>query len=172
MTTRRSTGRVAPVLSIVVAVFVGLISPVAADDRGVSEDFVLTLKATDLGIDPDVMRDIVPEIQQDIEEHGGLGNALKAALKEEVSSAVVDTSKWSDFDGSVAMTSDDAGLAFTIQAGEVTTTSWWSGIAAGLIGWTSGYGLRMLCIGAMTATGVGAATVPVICTPSRVSSPA
>ncbi|MGW2512259.1 FG-GAP-like repeat-containing protein [Streptomyces scopuliridis] len=145
--------------------FVGLISPVAADDRGGSQDFVLTLNATDLGIDPDVMRDVVPEIQEDIEEHGGLGNALKAALKEEVSSTVVDTSEWSNFDGSVAMTSDDAGLAFTIPAGEVTTTSWWSGIAAGLIGWTSGYGLRMLCMGFFTASGVGAATIPVICTP-------
>ncbi|MFG2953677.1 FG-GAP-like repeat-containing protein [Streptomyces sp. NPDC048291] len=165
MNTRRSTSRAALILSIVVALFVGLISPATADDRGLTADLVLTLNATDLGIDPDVMREVVPEIQADIADHGGLGNALRAAMNEEVGSTVIDTSQWSNFDGSVAMTADDAGMAFTIPAGEVTTAGWWTQIAAALIGWTSGYGLRMLCMGFFGALGLAAATIPLICTP-------
>ncbi|MEU6606462.1 SGNH/GDSL hydrolase family protein [Streptomyces shenzhenensis] len=166
MNTRRSTGRVALVLSLVVAVFVGLISPAAAaDDRGLSEDLVLTLNASDLGVDPAGLRDIVPEMQADITEHRGLGNALKQALADSHVNTAVNTSEWPNFQGTVDVTSDGAGLAITIPKGEITTAGFWTGVAASLIGYAAGYGLRVLCIAGLTATGVGAATIPLVCTP-------
>ncbi|MBE1592371.1 GDSL-type esterase/lipase family protein [Nonomuraea angiospora] len=129
------------------------------------QDFVLTLNASDLGMDPAGLRDIVPEMQADIREHGGLGKALKQALADSEVSTTVDTTEWSNVDGTVDVTSGGAGLAVTIPAGEVSTAGWWTGFAATVIGWTTGYGLRVLCISGLTSTGVGVATIPLVCTP-------
>ncbi|MEV4021016.1 GDSL-type esterase/lipase family protein [Nonomuraea angiospora] len=140
----------------------GLTPPASAADR----DFILTLNASDLGMDPADLRDIVPEMQADIREHGGLGPAIKQTLADnQDGGATVDTSEWPNFDGTVNVTSDDAGLVVTIPAGEVTTSWSWKTIAAGVIAWTTGYGIRSMCISAMVASGVGAATYPLICTP-------
>ncbi|MEU9888359.1 FG-GAP-like repeat-containing protein [Sphaerisporangium sp. NPDC051011] len=166
MNTRRSTGRVALVLSIVLAVFVGLISPVAAaDDRGLSENLVLTLNASDIGVNPADLRNIVPAMQADIRDHGGLGNAVKQTLADSHVSTNVNTSEWPNFQGTVDVTSGGAGLAITVPRGQITTAGFWSGVAASLIGYAAGYGLRVLCIAGLTSTGVGAATIPLVCTP-------
>ncbi|MGV9386538.1 GDSL-type esterase/lipase family protein [Nonomuraea sp. NPDC003707] len=139
----------------------GLTPPATAADR----DFILTLNASDLGMDPADLRDIVPEMQADITEHGGLGPAIKQTLADNQDGATIDTSEWPNVDGTVNVTSDNAGVAVTIPAGEVTTSWSWKTIAAGVIAWTTGYGIRSLCISAMVASGVGAATYPLICTP-------
>ncbi|MFF3846426.1 GDSL-type esterase/lipase family protein [Streptomyces sp. NPDC002328] len=115
---------------------------------------------------PALLRDMVPEMQADIREHGGLGPAVKQALVDgQVSGAAFDTSQWPNFDGTVDLASNDAGLVVSVPAGEVTTSWSWKTIAAGLIAWTTGYGVRTMCISILTATGVGAATIPVVCTP-------
>ncbi|MEU0480258.1 FG-GAP-like repeat-containing protein [Streptosporangium sp. NPDC006013] len=151
-------------LSIVVATAMVGIAP-ATPARAADQDFILTLNASDLGLDPADLRDIVPEMQADIREHGGLGPAIKQTLADNQDGATVDTSEWPNFDGTVNVTSNGAGLVVTIPAGEVTTSWSWKTIAAGLIAWTTGYGLRTMCIAALTATGVGAATIPLVCTP-------
>lgn len=68
-------------------------------------------------MDPADPRDIVPEMQADITEHGGLGPAIKQTLADNQDGATIDTSEWPNFDGTVNMTSDNAGLAVTIPAG-------------------------------------------------------
>ncbi|MEV6983972.1 FG-GAP-like repeat-containing protein [Sphaerisporangium sp. NPDC051017] len=141
-----------------VALLLGLTPPATA-----AGDITLTLNASDIGVDPADLRDIVPEMQADIREHGGLGNAIKQTLAESEVDTNVNTSEWPNFQGTVDVTS--GGLAITIPAGEITTAGFWSGVAASLIGYAAGYGLRVLCIAGLTSTGVGAATIPVICTP-------
>ncbi|MFJ9736508.1 FG-GAP-like repeat-containing protein [Streptomyces sp. NPDC101166] len=140
----------------------GLTSPASAADR----DLTFTLNASDLGVEPAMLRDMVPEMQADIREHGGLGPAVKQALVDgQVSGTAFDTSQWPNFDGTVDLASDDAGLVVSVPAGEITTSWSWKTVAAGLIAWTTGYGVRAICISILTATGVGAATIPVVCTP-------
>ncbi|MET9243321.1 hypothetical protein [Nonomuraea sp. NPDC003709] len=60
-------------MSIVATLLLGPAPPATAADR----DFILTLNASDLGMDPADLRDIVPEMQADITEHGGPGPAIK-----------------------------------------------------------------------------------------------
>ncbi|MFI7448569.1 GDSL-type esterase/lipase family protein [Nonomuraea sp. NPDC049714] len=77
----------------------------------------------------------------------------------------VDPSVWPDFDGTVNLTPNGSGVVLTVPAGEITSSSFWTNVAATAIGVIVGYGFRMLCIGALTSSGVGAALVPMICTP-------
>ena len=151
-----------PLLSVLMVVCLAPALPARAADP-----ITITLNASDLGLDPAVMRQIVPEIQAEIREHGSLGGALKQAVAD---SSVplperVDPSVWPDFAGSVELTASGSGLVLTIPAGEITSSSFWQDIAAFTIGYVVGYGLRMLCIGSMVASGVGSALIPLICTP-------
>lgn len=50
------------------------------------------------------------------------------------------TSEWPNFQGTVDVASDGAGLAITVPRGEVTTAGFWTGIAASLIGYAAGTG--------------------------------
>ena len=152
----------APLLSILMVVSLAPASPARAADP-----ITITLNASDLGLDPAVMRQIVPEIQAEIREHGSLGGALKQAVADTSVPLPerVDPSVWPDFAGSVELTPSGSGLVITIPAGEITSSSFWQDIAAFTIGYVVGYGLRMLCIGSMVASGVGSALIPLICTP-------
>ncbi|MGW4957436.1 hypothetical protein ACWEPL_09400 [Nonomuraea sp. NPDC004186] len=105
MKTRRTTGQVALIMSIGATSLPGLAPPATAADR----DFILTLNASDLGMDPADPRGIVPEMQADITEHGGLGPAIKQTLADNQGGATIDTSEWPNFDGTVNVTSDNAG---------------------------------------------------------------
>ncbi|WP_169980493.1 GDSL-type esterase/lipase family protein [Microbispora sp. H10836] len=151
------------VLSIAMLVCLAPVTPA----RAAARDVTITLNASDLGVNPAVLRDIVPEMQAEITEHGGLGDTLKQAIADSQSpvSITVDTSVWPNFSGTVNVTSNGAGLVLTIPAAEITTSGFWQQVAATAIAWIVGYGLRMLCIGSLTASGVLAATVPLVCTP-------
>lgn len=150
------------VLSLAMITGVAVSAPPA---RAAEQDITLTLSAADLGLDADAPRDIVAEMQADIREQGGLGNALKQALADSEVRTAVDTSEWPNFDGTVDLTSGGTGLAITIPGSEITTAGFWTNVAATLIGYAAGYGVRMLCISALVASGVGAATIPLVCTP-------
>ncbi|MFB7597103.1 spherulation-specific family 4 protein [Streptomyces sp. NPDC056160] len=132
-----------------------------------SGDFALTLKASDIGADPATLRDIVPQMQAEIADHGGLGEAIKQDIAaDSVNGAAIDTSDWPSFDGTVAATSGGDGFTVTVPAAEVEATGgFWAWVASTVIGWAAGYGLRVLCIGGLTASGVGAAIIPLVCTP-------
>src|SRR5690606_36580846 len=135
--------------------------------RAADQAITITLNASDLGLDPAVMRDIVPEMQAEIREHGSLGGALKQAVADSPTPLPdrFDPSVWPDFAGSVELTPSGSGLVLTIPAGEITSAGFWQDVAAFAVGYVVGYGLRMLCIGSMMASGVGAALIPLICTP-------
>ncbi|MFK4037045.1 GDSL-type esterase/lipase family protein [Nonomuraea wenchangensis] len=152
-----------PLLSVVMVVCLAPALPARAADQ----DVTITLNASDLGLSPAVLRDVVPEVQAEIREHGGLGGALKQAVADGSVPVHerVDTSVWPNFAGTVDLTPNGSGLVLTIPAGEITTSTFWQDIAATAIGWIIGYGLRMLCIGFLTSSGVGAAIIPLVCTP-------
>jgi hypothetical protein len=152
-----------PMMSILMVVCLAPAMPARAADR----DVTITLNASDLGVYPAVLRDLVPEMQAEIREHGGLGGALKQAVADGSTPVHerVDTSVWPNFSGTVDVTGNGSGLVLTIPAGEITTSISWEGIAATAIGWIVGYGLRALCIGSLTSSGVGAVTIPLVCTP-------
>ncbi|MEV7971455.1 GDSL-type esterase/lipase family protein [Sphaerisporangium sp. NPDC088356] len=154
-------------LSIVVAIAMVVCLAPATPARAAARDVTITLNASDLGVNPAVLRDIVPEMQAEIREHGGLGDTLKQAVADSQSqvSTTVDTSVWPNFSGTVDVTSNGAGLVLTIPAGEITTSGFWQQIAATAIAWIVGYGLRMLCIASLVSSGVGATIVPLVCTP-------
>ncbi|MEV5409758.1 SGNH/GDSL hydrolase family protein, partial [Thermopolyspora sp. NPDC052614] len=154
-------------LSIMVATSMVLSLAPVTPARAAAGDFTLTLNASDLGLNSAVLRDIVPEMQAEIREHGGLDDTLKEAIANSSTPMPggIDTS-WPNFSGTVNVTSDGTGLVLTIPAGEITTSaSFWQWLVATAIGWTAGYGLRVLCISGLTASGVGAAVIPLICTP-------
>ncbi|NJP88216.1 hypothetical protein HCN51_01870 [Nonomuraea sp. FMUSA5-5] len=152
-----------PLLSLMMVVCLAPALPASAADQ----DVTITLNASDLGLSTAVLRDIVPEMQAEIREHGGLGGALKQAVADGSAPMHerVDTSVWPNFTGTVNLTGNGGGLVLTIPAGEITSSSFWQDIAATAIGWIVGYGLRMLCIGFLTSSGVGAAIIPLVCTP-------
>ncbi|WP_204052336.1 SGNH/GDSL hydrolase family protein, partial [Microbispora siamensis] len=154
-------------LSIVVATAMVVSLAPVTPARAAARDLTITLNASDLGVNPSVLRDMVPEMQAEIREHGGLGDTLKEAVADSPTpvSPTVDTSVWPNFSGTVNVTPNGAGLVLTIPAAEITTSSFWQQVATTAIAWVVGYGLRMLCIASFTASGVLAATIPLICTP-------
>ncbi len=165
--TRRLALSAHHVLSIVVAITMVVSLAPVTPARAAARDLTITLNASDLGVTPSVLRDMVPEMQAEIREHGGLGDTLKEAVADSPTpvSPTVDTSVWPNFGGTVNVTPDGAGLVLTIPAAEITTSSFWQQVATTAIAWVVGYGLRMLCIASFTASGVLAATIPLICTP-------
>ncbi|WFE36349.1 FG-GAP-like repeat-containing protein [Micromonospora sp. WMMD975] len=150
-------------LSVVLVVAVG-VAPARA-----ATDLTLTLTASDMGLDPAVIRQVVPQIQAEIRQDGGLGASIKKDLRDHPPGGVaaLDISSVPDFDGALTLTPDGAGMTITVPATEVQSSSWWSQLVALTLGALAGYGLRVLCIGWLTASGVGAATVPLICTPMQ-----
>ncbi|WP_433832346.1 FG-GAP-like repeat-containing protein [Actinoplanes sp. CA-015351] len=140
----------------------------AVPARAAAGDLVLTLNASDMGLDPAVLRQVVPQIQAEIRQDGGLGASIKQDLREQAAGgAGFDIAAVPDFGGSLTLTPDGTGMTITVPAAEVQATSWWVQLAALVIGGLAGYGLRVLCIGALTNSGVGAATIPLICTPMQ-----
>ncbi|MFJ2158024.1 FG-GAP-like repeat-containing protein, partial [Streptomyces sp. NPDC087856] len=154
-------------LTLAAAMICTLLGPVEAASAANPEDFSLTLSATDLGMDPSYIQKVVPEVQAEITEAGSLSNAIR---QEEAAYPVddtpVDTATMGNFDGTVTMTSDGTGITLTVPASELQiTASWWASFGAAVAGFLAGVGLRVLCVGILTATGFGAGTVPLVCTP-------
>ncbi|MFI6272388.1 GDSL-type esterase/lipase family protein [Micromonospora zamorensis] len=132
-----------------------------------SGDFALTISASQLGIDPAVMRKAVPEIQAEIIQAGGLSEAIaKQADDYPVYNTAFDPARMPDFDGTLTLTADGAGMTVTVPAPDVqATVTWWQSIGAWVAGAAVGYFLRMFCMAILTATGVGITIVPLVCTP-------
>jgi len=155
-------------LLITVAMLGGLLTPIPAAQAATSStDFTLTLNASDLGLDPAVMAQAVPEIQSEITAAGGLGDDIQQAAADYplVGMTPGDTSALANLQGTLALTSDGTGVTLTVPSAEVqATVGWWASIGAWLVASLAGYAIRMLCIGGMTYLGFVAA-VPLVCTP-------
>ncbi|MEW1720135.1 spherulation-specific family 4 protein [Streptomyces sp. NPDC093109] len=154
------------VLSLALLTGVAVTAP-PAQAAAAAEDFTLSLSAAELGVDPAVIRRTVPEIQAEISKAGSLSASLKQSMTDNpVTKSNYDDADWVDFKGSLAATSDGSSMTLTVPASEIqTSASWWTKFGAMVVGGLAGYGLRMVCIGGLTSSGVGAATIPLICTP-------
>jgi hypothetical protein len=165
----RTLAVVAAVLAMTGLAFEGGSARAATSAASVpSGDFTMTLEASDLGLSTAIMQEVVTQVQEESAQDGGLSNVLKREMAEyPFDSASVDTSGWADFNGAtLSMTSDGTGMVIDIPAAEVqTTATWWQSMVAMVLGGLAGYGLRALCIGGLTASGVGASLIPLICTP-------
>ncbi|MEU0549878.1 FG-GAP-like repeat-containing protein [Micromonospora sp. NPDC005979] len=130
-------------------------------------DLTLTLTAADMGVSPAVLRDVVPQIQAEIRQDGGLGASIKKDLREIPPGGVAafDAASVPDFDGTLTITPDGAGMTITVPAAEVQASGWFIQLGALVIGALAGYGLRAVCIAVLGNSGVGAPTIPLICTP-------
>jgi alpha-L-arabinofuranosidase B-like protein len=126
-------------------------------------DVTLTMTAADIGADPATLRQVVNDVNaEDVRN----GVSLDQAAKRWVEEYGGDPSGWISIDITASVTADGAGLTFTVPAAEVQTTAgWWATLLSTVLGIAAGYGLRALCIAGLTATGVGVALVPLICTP-------
>lgn len=154
------------VLSLALVTGVGVTAtPVQAAD---SEDFTLGITAAELGVDPEVMRQAVPEMQEEIDEAGSLSASFRQAMIDNPASASgYDDSYWVDFDGTLELTDDGAGMEIVVPGSEIqATTGWWEKFGALVAGGLAGLGFRIVCIAGLTVSGAGVAVIPLVCTPA------
>jgi len=130
--------------------------------RAATSDFSLSVTAAALGVDTVTLISVVSSVNAaDVRD----GLSLDQAAKRQVAEMGGDTSRWVDVD-LTATVSTDGTLTITVPGAEVqTTTSWYAQVISTMVGLIVGYGLRAGCIASLTATGVGSALVPLICTP-------
>ena len=152
------------VVSLALAAGLAAAIPARAASALPSGDFTLTMSASDLGIAPVYLQDAVNEVNA---EDAREGITVSQQMERDVAEFGGDTSNWVDVPGAtVSMSSDGASVILTVPAAEVQTTgTWLQGMISWGAGFLAGYGLRGVCISALTATGVGAALIPLICTP-------
>jgi len=158
--------RLVVTLTVILAMISGLLVSAQIAHAGTS-DLVFTVSASDFGLDPSVMAEVVPEFQSEITAAGGLGQAIEQETAEyPVIGTTVDTSAFAYVNGTLALSPDGSSLVITIPGAEVqANASPWASFGAWVAGGILGYAARMLCIGGLIASGVGAATYPLVCTP-------
>jgi hypothetical protein len=159
--------RLLVVLAVTVAMIAGLMTPIQAAQADTT-DFTLSVSATDLGLDTTVMAQAVPVINSEITTAGGLGDYIEqeAAQYPTVGITPGDASSLTGLQGTLTLSADGTSFDLTIPGAEVqSTASWWESIGAWVIGTALGMGARMLCMAGLANTGLGAASIPLVCTP-------
>ncbi len=161
--TRRTTGRTAVIMSVVVALLLGLI-PTASATRttaagprlaalggsvgefstAVAGDESVTLNLDVSDFDPDRMRQVLDETQN---RNPLLSDTFREDFEASgTSGGGAGTGSWIDFDGQLSMT--DTGIAVRVDGGEpLTNASWWADILATAAGALTGLVVRAGCIG-------------------------
>jgi hypothetical protein len=128
-----------------------------------SGDFQLTLSASDLGIAPASLQTAVNEVSaEDARAHV----SLSEQMKRDVAEYGGDTSGWVETGLTMSMSSDGSAVTFTIPAAEVQTSqTWWQEAVGIALGTAAMFAVRGICISALTVSGIGAGTIPLVCTP-------
>ncbi len=130
-------------------------------------DFSITLSASDLGIAPSYLQEIVSQVNTGGASFSEQLNRSMAEYSGDFASVgVANTDPEPNFDPTLSMTSDGTGMVIAVPAAEVqANASGWEEFIAWGFGFAIGYGLRAVCLSVLAASGVGAALIPLICTP-------
>ncbi|AQZ62544.1 unnamed protein product [[Actinomadura] parvosata subsp. kistnae] len=159
MKTRRTTGRLVLIMSVVVTLLLGLTPPVtAAVPRFVlpsgsagtfsvavaAESVTLTLEGGHF--DPGRMRDILQETQR---RNSRLSDTFREDFQANphgMEGGGEDFESWPDFNGHLSMT--DTSVSVRIEGDQpLTNFSWWAEVLASVAGGLTGLVLRAICIG-------------------------
>jgi Alpha-L-arabinofuranosidase B, catalytic len=156
------------VLVASLAVVTGLVAtvPARATVAPTGGDFTLTLSQSDLSMNTADLEQAVAQLQAESTADGGLGNALTRRINEYAGAgADTSTAGWSSFNAAtVSMTSGDTGVTVDVPAAEVATTaSGWQTLIALVVTALAGVAASVICTGALSASLVAIALVPVIC---------
>jgi hypothetical protein len=171
----RRSGRVRPPFGRhhrLVAVLAALLSVTAlvtaSPARAATGDVTITMNASDLGIAPSYLQTAVSEINaEDARENVGLSYQAEREAAEYGGTGAVAAGS-ADIDITASMTSDGTGVTFTIPAAEVQTSdeTWWQTAIGLVLASAAGMAVRGICISGLTVSGIGAALIPLICTPA------
>jgi hypothetical protein len=150
------------------AVVTGLVAtvPARASVAPTGGDFSLTLSQSDLSMNTADLEQAVTKLQAESAADGGLGNALTRRINEYAGAgAGTSTAGWANFNAAtVSMASGDTGVTVDVPAAEVATNaSGWQTLLALVVTALAGVAASVICTGALSASLVGVALVPVIC---------
>ena len=152
------------VLALLTALAV-TVAPVGSQPARAASDIVVTVNASDLGVDPSTMQQIVNQVNA---QDASMGISLNQRIQrqwEEYGVASNVLSAWVNFDMTLSVTS--TAMTLDIPGSEVQTSiAWWQTAIAILAGTVAFLAFQALCWSAATAFfGPGAPLVGLICVP-------